>query len=125
MVVGVEAAAGESGCIAWFFEFGTDTGRLQDHARLVDHVLRNQNTAGQDTERTFHHAHVLIDHQVFDAGLAQEGLDKRDQHKVVGSDEFFHVSALDAQQLRATEVTELRRHAQSFHPALVAIAGGP
>ena len=70
MVVGVEAAAGESGCIARFFEFGTDAGRLQDRARLVDHVLRNQNTAGQDAERTFHHAHVLIDHQVFDAGNA-------------------------------------------------------
>jgi hypothetical protein len=63
---------------------------LKESAGSDDIVLGDQNAAGQDSERAFHHAHVLVEDQRLDAGLAQHRFDEGNSHQVIGPQELFH-----------------------------------
>ena len=59
-------------------------------ARPVDLVGVDHDAARQDADRAVEHAHVLVGHEMPDAGIAQQRFDEGDDDGVVGADEFFH-----------------------------------
>ena len=67
-----------------------EAGVLQKLARDLLMLVVDQDAARQDAERAFQHAHVLIEHHMRDVGALEQRLDRGDQHRVVGADEFVH-----------------------------------
>src|ERR1700687_5632223 len=57
-------------------------------ARLAVIVLMDQDPARQDSEGTFDNAHVLIQHQMMDIGAIEQRANRRNQHHVVGPNQF-------------------------------------
>jgi len=57
-------------------------------ARLEVIVLMHEDSSRQDTERSLDHAHVLIQHQMVDIGAIEQRADGRNQHDVVGANQF-------------------------------------
>ena len=57
----------------------------------VDH-----DAARQKAERTFNRAHVLVGDEMRDAFLGQKALDQRDEHEIVGANEFDQMRSLSA-----------------------------
>ena len=63
--------------------------RFLDDAPCCGHVIViDHDPARQDAELTLDHAHVVVEHLVADAGAITQGADRRDQHGVVGADQF-------------------------------------
>jgi hypothetical protein len=60
----------------------------QNLARLTIIVLMDQNAAWQDPERTFDNAHILVQHQMMDIGAIEQRSDRRNQHDIVGPNQF-------------------------------------
>ena len=54
----------------------------------------DQDAARQHADRAFQHAHVLVEHQMADAGALEQRLDRRDQDRVVGADDLAHAYIL-------------------------------
>ncbi len=57
-------------------------------ARLAIVVLMDQNPARKDPEGTFDDAHILIQHQMMDIRAVEQRADGRNQHHIVGSNQF-------------------------------------
>src|SRR5262249_61822015 len=66
----------------------SETGVLQQCARIIDTALAHQDAALQDADRTFEHAHVLVEHHVGDVRGIEHGSHRRDQHGIVGAHEL-------------------------------------
>src|SRR6476619_2992616 len=54
-------------------------------------VLVDQNPARQDSERAFDNAHVLVQHEMMDIGAIEQRADRRNQHDIVGPNQFPQV----------------------------------
>jgi octaprenyl-diphosphate synthase len=63
-------------------------GVAENLPRLADIVVMDQDTARQNTKRTFDDAHILVQHQMMDIGAIQERADSRNQHDIVGPNQF-------------------------------------
>src|SRR6185437_6680053 len=70
----------------------SQTGIGEKLPRLAVVVFVNQNSAGQNAERSLDHAHVLVEHEMMDIGAIQQRADRRDQYHIVGSNQFPHVT---------------------------------
>ena len=66
-------------------------GVAQNPARLAVVVVMDQNPTRQDPERALDDAHVLIEHQMMDIGAVEQRADRRNQHDIVGSNQFTQV----------------------------------
>ena len=90
------------------------TGIGKNLARLPVIILMNQNPARQDAEGAFDNAHVLIQHEMMDIRAIEQRPHCRNQHYVVGTNQF--------PQLRLSFVAQLAA-ARASHPdsALAAI----
>ena len=53
-------------------------------------LLGDQDAARQDSQRSFEHAHVLVEDQVPNVGSLQERLDGGKENSIVGANEFAH-----------------------------------
>ncbi len=71
-------------------QFVAETGVDDDLARGRDVFFTDQNAARQDAERAVEDAHVLVEHHVTDAGAVQKRTDRRNEHGVVGPNQFSH-----------------------------------
>ena len=60
----------------------------EDLSRLAVVVLMNQDPARQHAERAFDDAHVLVQHQMMDVGAVEQRADRRNQHDIVGPNQF-------------------------------------
>jgi len=60
----------------------------QKLASLAMILIVNQDTAGQDSKRSFDDAHVLVEHQMMDIGAVQQRANRRNQDDVVGPYQF-------------------------------------
>ena len=69
-------------------QFVGEPGIAEDLPRLAVIVLMHQNTARQHAERAFDDAHVLVQHQMVDIGAVEQRSDRRNQHDIVGSNQF-------------------------------------
>src|SRR5256885_12041947 len=67
-----------------------ETGILEQPAGGSDMIFRNQQPPRQDTERSLQHAHVLIEHDVGNSSSIKQRFDGRDQHSIIGPNEFAH-----------------------------------
>ena len=56
-------------------------------------VIADQDAAREDADPTFKNAHVLIDHHMVDMRTFKQRLDRRDQHGIVGANEFAHANS--------------------------------
>src|SRR6266849_2511746 len=63
---------------------------LQQPARCDGMFFGDQDAARQDAERAFQHAHVLVEHMMGNSGALQQGADRRNQHRVIGANQFAH-----------------------------------
>jgi hypothetical protein len=72
-------------------QLAADTGIRQQLSRLGEFILGDEDAPWQHAERSFHDTHVLVDDQMFDAGILQKGLDEGNHDHVIGADELFHV----------------------------------
>jgi hypothetical protein len=61
---------------------------------LVIVVFMDQNPARQYAKRPFDDAHILVQHQVMDIGTVEQRSNCRNQHDVVGPNQFPHLSFL-------------------------------
>src|SRR5262245_51763177 len=66
----------------------SETGVVQQCARIIDTAYADQDAARQDADRTFEHAHVLVEHHVGDVSGIEQGSHRRDQHGIVGAHEL-------------------------------------
>ena len=78
-------------------------------------VLMHQNPPRQDAERAFDDAHVLVQHEVMDIGAVEQRADRRNQHDIVGSNQFPQFSSFSHSRPDGAEPL-------SPHPALAAPA---
>ena len=65
-----------------------EAGIAEDLPRLAVIVLVDQNTARQHADRAFEHAHVLVQHQMVNMGAVEQRADRRNQHDIVGPNQF-------------------------------------
>ena len=65
-----------------------EPGVLQQLPRGLPMLVIDQDAARQHAERAFQHAHVLVEHHVRNVGALEQRLDRGDQHRIVGADEF-------------------------------------
>src|ERR1700751_1880914 len=63
-------------------------------ARRAVLLVMDQDSPRQDAERAFDHAHVLVQHHVMDIGAVEQRADRRNQHDVVGPNQFPQIRAL-------------------------------
>src|ERR1700722_4600890 len=56
----------------------------------IDLVLADQNTARENADRAFQHAHILIHHHMLDARAVEQRFERRDQDRIVGANELTH-----------------------------------
>ena len=52
--------------------------------------FRDQHAAWKNAERTFQHAHILIEHERTEARAFQKRNDRRDQDRIVCTDKLSH-----------------------------------
>src|SRR4029453_14118147 len=76
-------------------EFVSETGVLQQFARVIDTTLAHQDAAREDADRTFEHAHVLIQHDVGDISGIEQSCHRRDQHGIIGPYELAPIVFVD------------------------------
>src|SRR5262245_43914059 len=69
-------------------ELVSETGVLQQFTRLVVTTLVDQDTAREDADRTFKHAHVLVEHDVGDVSGIEQSRHRGNQHGIIGAYEF-------------------------------------
>jgi hypothetical protein len=55
-------------------------------------VFMDQNPARQNAKRPFNDAHILVKHQVMDIGAVEQRSNRRNQHDVVGPNQFPHLA---------------------------------
>ena len=67
-----------------------EPGILQKTPRPGKILVRDQHAARQHAERAFQHAHVLIEHQMVDAGAVEQSHDPVLISAIVGADQFAH-----------------------------------
>src|ERR1700760_1982830 len=60
----------------------------------------HQDPPRQDAERALDDAHVLVEHEVMNIGAIEQGPDRRDQHDVVGANQFPQTSVLPCRPMR-------------------------
>ena len=63
---------------------------FQELTRGLPIFLIDHNAPRQHAERAFEHAHVLVQHHMRNVGALQQRLDRGDQHRIVGPNEFVH-----------------------------------
>ena len=88
-------------------------------------LVRNQHAPRQHADRAFQHAHVLVEHDVRDLGRIEQRLDRRNQHRVIGANEFAHACLPDARAFRAHHSlpgARPTRRGTHFIPAAVALS---
>ena len=68
------------------------TGFDEQFSRGGDLIFADQDAPLECADRAFQHADVLIGEQMRDAGAVEQRLDRRNQHGVIGTDQFAHVS---------------------------------
>src|SRR5258708_31343734 len=54
----------------------------------------DQDPPRQDPQRTFDNAHVLVQHQMMDIGAVEQCSDSRNQHDIVGANQFPQLPVL-------------------------------
>jgi hypothetical protein len=59
-------------------------------AGLAIVVFMNQDPARQYAKRALDNAHILVKHEVMDIGAVEQRSDRRNQHDVVGPNQFPH-----------------------------------
>jgi octaprenyl-diphosphate synthase len=91
-------------------QFVGETRITQDLARLAVIVLMDQDPARQNSEGTFDDAHVLIQHQMMDVGAIEQRAHRRNQHDIVGSNQF--------PQLSLSFVEPASRRREGFQPLM-------
>src|SRR5215472_417727 len=69
------------------------TGIGEDLPRRADVLVMNQNPPRQNAKRAFDDAHVLVQHQVMDIGAVEQRADRRNQHHIVGSNQFPQITS--------------------------------
>jgi len=57
-------------------------------ARLSVIILMDQDPPRQDTKRSLDHTHILIKHQMVDIRAVKQGAYRRNEHDIVGSNQF-------------------------------------
>jgi hypothetical protein len=67
-------------------------GIAQELAGLAVIVLMDENPARQSANRSVEDAHILVEHQMMDVGAIEERTDRRNQHDIVGSNQFPHLA---------------------------------
>ena len=65
-----------------------ETGFLQQAPGGAHIIFGDQNAARQNAEGPFQHAHVLIEHEVADAGALQQSAHRRNQDRVIGTNKL-------------------------------------
>jgi len=65
-----------------------EAGIAENLARFAVIVFMDQDPARQHAERAFDHAHVLVQHQMMNIGAVEQGADRRNQHDIVGPNQF-------------------------------------
>jgi hypothetical protein len=71
-----------------------EAGVTEKLASLAIVVLMHQNPARQNAKRPLDDAHILVKHQVMDIGAVEQRSNRRNQHDVVGPNQFPHLSFL-------------------------------
>ena len=61
-------------------------------AGLAIVLFMDQNPARQNAKRPLDNAHILVQHQVMDIGAVEQRSDRRNQHDVVGPNQFPHLA---------------------------------
>src|SRR5258707_6325532 len=69
-------------------QFVGQAGVAEKLARFAVIVVMDQNPARQHPERAFDNAHVLIQHQMMNIGAIEQRADRRNQHHIVGPNQF-------------------------------------
>src|SRR5579863_9555258 len=62
-------------------------------AGLVIVILVDENPARQNAKRPLDDAHILVEHQMMDIGAVEQCANRRNQHDVVGSNQFPHLAS--------------------------------
>jgi len=65
-----------------------EAGLFEQATRSIGMVLGNEQATRQNADRTFQHAHILIEHDVRDFGSIQQSLDGGNQHSIIGADKL-------------------------------------
>src|SRR5262249_27577981 len=73
-------------------QFMRQSSICQDLARHAVVIFVNENPPWQDAERAFDDAHVLVQHQMMDIGGVEQRADRRNQHYIVGSNQFSQIT---------------------------------
>ena len=71
-------------------QFMAEAGVVQQLPRAQFLLVGHQDTSRQDAERTFQHAHVLVEHQVVNARAVEQRPDGGHQHGIIGADDLAH-----------------------------------
>src|SRR5690242_5973388 len=69
-------------------QFMRQAGIGEQLARRAVVVFVNENPPRQNAEGSLDDAHVLIEHEMMDIGAVEQRADRRDQHHIVGSNQF-------------------------------------
>ena len=69
-------------------QFAAEPGISEQTSRRRQFVLTDQNSPWEDADGALQHAHILVDHQVRDAGAIKERLDRRNHDSIVGPYQF-------------------------------------
>jgi len=69
-------------------KFVSKAGILQQLAGAFEHLITDENTTRQYTERAFEDAHIAIDNHMRNFGSVEQSFNGRDQDGVVGADKF-------------------------------------
>src|SRR5215216_3541299 len=70
------------------------TGIRQQRPRRLGMRFCNHQAARQDADRSFEHAHVLVEHEVGNPGLVEQRSDRRDEDCIVRADQLVHAPSL-------------------------------
>jgi hypothetical protein len=76
---------GHLSILNWLRNLRPDTGFFQEPTGSSGLLCGNKNAPRQDAKRPFDNAHILVDDEVFDSGVAEQRFNKRDQNDIVGS----------------------------------------
>src|ERR1700722_3527581 len=75
-------------------QFVGQAGVAENPAGLAIVVLMDQDPARQHPERALDDAHVLVQHQMMDVGAVQQRPHRRNQHDIVGPNQFPQLTFL-------------------------------
>jgi hypothetical protein len=67
-------------------------GIAENLAGLSVIVLMDQDSPRQDAKRSLDDAHILVKHQMVDIRTVKQRANRRNQHDVVGSNQFPHLA---------------------------------